>query len=421
MAEHLSWEAMLRELPEEVASEVRHQLEVIMRGAVEVIPIEELIVKLRRHIETGRPLNIKLGLDPSAPDIHLGHVVVLEKLRQFQELGHIVQLVIGDFTGMIGDPTGKSETRKQLTVEQVKENAKTYQAQIFKVLIPERTEVHFNSTWLASLNFSDVVRLASTITVARMLEREDFRKRYAENTPISVHEFFYPLMQGYDSVALKSDVELGGTDQTFNLLMGRSLQKEFGIEPQIALTMPLIEGLDGVHKMSKSLGNYIGVMEPPNEVYGKTMSIPDDLMNKYYVLLSGLPLAEVKDIEERLENGALHPRDAKMRLAFLLTKRFHDEQAAITAQEEFVRVFQNKALPSEMPVFTVSGEAIPLYQLLTASGTAPSNSEARRLMTGGGVKVNGEAITDRDFVMEPKSGMVIQVGKRRFVRIEVKD
>lgn len=419
MTEHESWEKVLYEMPDKVAAEVKRQMEIIIRGAVEIIPVEELLIKLRRHVETGAPLRVKLGLDPSAPDIHLGHVVVLEKLRQFQDLGHIVQLVIGDFTGMIGDPTGKSETRKQLTVEQVKENAKTYQTQIFKVLDPEKTEVHFNSTWLSVLNFSEVVRLASTITVARMLEREDFKKRYAENTPISVHEFFYPLMQAYDSVALKTDVELGGTDQTFNLLMGRTLQKEYDIEPQIALTMPLIEGLDGVHKMSKSLGNYIGIMDEPGEVYGKTMSIPDHLMTKYYLLLSGLPLSEVQEIESQLEEGALHPRDAKMRLAYLLTKRFHDEDSAKTAQEEFVKVFQKHSMPTEIPVYEVGSEPLPLYQLVTASGMAPSNSEARRLMEGGGVKVDGEAKTDRDFVLEPKDGMVVQVGKRKFVRLQI--
>ena len=419
MAEHASWETVLREMPTDVAKEVKRQMEVIMRGAVEIIPVEELLLKLRRHVETGQPLKIKLGLDPSAPDIHLGHVVVLEKLRQFQELGHIVQLVIGDFTGMIGDPTGKSETRKQLTVEQVQQNAKTYQTQIFKVIDTKKTEIHFNSTWLSKLNFSEVVRLASTITVARMLEREDFRKRYAENTPISVHEFFYPLMQAYDSVALQTDVELGGTDQTFNLLMGRTLQKEFALEPQIALTMPLIEGLDGVHKMSKSLGNYIGIMNAPGEIYGKTMSIPDHLMSKYYLLLSGLPLTDVHILETQLEEGTLHPRDAKMRLAYLLTKRFHDDEAATTAQEEFVRVFQQHSMPIDIPVFPVDNKPRPLYELVTASGMAPSNSEARRLITGGGVKINGEAQTDRDYVIEPQPDMIVQVGKRKFVRLDV--
>lgn len=419
MAEHASWEAVLREMPEHVALEVKRQLEVIIRGAVEIIPVEELLLKLRRHVETGEPLRIKLGLDPSAPDIHVGHVVVLEKLRQFQGLGHIVQLVIGDFTGRIGDPTGKSETRRQLTEEQVMQNAKTYQEQIFKVLDPGKTEIHFNSSWLAKLNFAEVVRLASTITVARMLEREDFRKRYAENIPISVHEFFYPLMQAYDSVALRTDVELGGTDQTFNLLMGRTLQKEFDIEPQIALTMPLIEGLDGVHKMSKSLGNYIGIMEPPAEIYGKTMSIPDDLMVKYYLLLSGLQVAEVNQIEENLESGTLHPRDAKMRLAHLLVARFYDEEQAKMAEEDFIKIFQKHSLPTDIPVAQVSDVALPLYQLLVHLQLAPSNSEARRLMEGGGVRVNGEPKTDRDYVITPVQDMIVQVGKRKFVRLEI--
>lgn len=400
-----------------VRQEAFRQLAAIRRGAVDIIPEEELAAKLVRSLTTGRPLKVKLGLDPSAPDIHLGHTVVLEKLRQFQELGHVVQLVIGDFTGRIGDPSGKSETRKQLTAEQVEANAQTYREQIFKILDPKQTEVRFNSEWLAPLTFADVVRLAATMTVARMLERDDFQKRYAEGAPISIHEFFYPLMQGYDSVALETDVELGGTDQTFNLLAGRTLQKEYGQEQQVVVTMPLIEGLDGVRKMSKSLGNYIGVNEPAREIYGKSMSIPDGLMPKYYELVSGVSLDELEAIQRELREGALHPRDAKMRLAFLLTERFQGKEAATAAQAEFVQVFQRHALPDDMATFRVQGGRQPLAPLLVQAGLAPSNSEARRLMAGGGVRIDGEPVQDPQADVEPKDGMILQVGKRRFVRI----
>nr|WP_219930622.1 tyrosine--tRNA ligase [Sulfoacidibacillus thermotolerans] len=400
-----------------IEQEIKRQVEVIQRGAVEIIPKDELISKVRKSVETGQPLRVKLGLDPSAPDIHVGHVVVLEKLRQLQDLGHIVQLVIGDFTGRIGDPTGKSETRKQLTEEQVKTNAKSYEQQVFKVLDRERTEIHFNSTWLAPLHFSDVVRLASTLTVARMLERDDFKKRFTQGIPISIHEFFYPLMQGYDSVALRTDIELGGTDQTFNLLMGRTLQKEYGLEPQIALTMPIIEGLDGVQKMSKSLGNYIGVNESAKEIYGKTMSLPDALMVKYFDLLSGLPTEEILQIEQALRTGELHPRDAKMRLAYLLTARFQGAQAADEAQSEFVRVFQKHTLPDEIPTFSITNVDVSLVALLVSAKLAPSNSEARRLIQGGGVRIDGVQVLDPQFIVTPHADMVVQVGKRKFIRL----
>ena len=400
-------------------AEVSRQVNILCRGAEQVIPKEELTEKLRRSVATGQPLRVKLGLDPSAPDIHIGHTVVLEKLRQFQELGHIVQIVIGDFTGQIGDPTGKSETRKQLTPEQVKQNAKTYQEQIFKILDPQKTEVHFNSTWLSPLTFADVVRLASTMTVARMLERDDFKNRYTQGAPISIHEFFYPLMQGYDSVALHTDVELGGTDQTFNLLTGRTLQKEYGIEQQVALTMPLLEGLDGQQKMSKSLGNYIGVDEPASEIYGKAMSIPDELMMKYFLLVSGLSQRELDSISEGLASGQLHPRDAKMRLAFSLTQRFHGTEAAQAAQEQFVRVFQKHAMPEDMLEYEVAASTVGIVTLLVGAGMASSNSEARRLIAGGGVRINGETIKDDQAVIEPVQGMVVQVGKRRFVKLRL--
>ncbi len=403
----------------DVEREIARQLEVIKRGAIEIIPEEELVAKIRKSLQTGEPLRVKLGLDPSAPDIHVGHAVVLGKLRQLQDLGHIVQLVIGDFTGRIGDPTGKSETRKQLTEEQVKENAKSYERQVGKVLDQARTEIHFNSTWLAPLLFSDVVRLASTLTVARMLERDEFQKRFTQGAPISIHEFFYPLMQGYDSVALKTDIEIGGTDQTFNLLMGRTLQKEYGLEPQIALTMPIIEGLDGVQKMSKSLGNYIGVEEPAKEIYGKSMSIPDELMVKYFDLLSGLTMDEVRHIETALQAGEMHPRDAKMRLAYLLTSRFQGSQEADVAQAEFVRVFQKRALPEDIPVFAVGQIELSLVALMVAASLTPSNSEARRLIMGGGVRVNGVQISDSAHMLLPEEGMVVQVGKRKFIRLTI--
>ncbi len=396
---------------------IERQVKLLSRGVEQIIPKDEFVAKIRKSIKTGTPLRIKLGLDPSAPDIHIGHTVVLEKLRQFQELGHLVQIVIGDFTGQIGDPTGKSETRKQLTEEQVKQNAKTYQEQIFKILDPKKTEVHFNSTWLSPLQFADVVRLASTMTVARMLERDDFKKRYAQEAPISIHEFFYPLMQGYDSVALQTDVELGGTDQTFNLLTGRTLQKEYGIEQQVALTMPLLEGLDGQHKMSKSLGNYIGVDEPASEIYGKAMSVPDELMMKYFVLVSGVSEEEIDSIKEGLQAGTLHPRDAKMRLAFCLTERFQGTQAAQAAQEGFVKVFQKHAMPDDMSVYTIAHDPLGLVALLVLTGLAPSNSEARRLIAGGGVRIDGVAIKDDQAVVKPQQDMVLQVGKRRFIKL----
>lgn len=403
----------------DLEKEALRQLDILCHGAVDVIPRDELLEKLKRSLETKTPLRIKLGLDPTAPDIHIGHTVVLNKLRQFQELGHQVQLVIGDFTGRIGDPTGKSETRKQLTEEQVQENAATYRTQVFKVLDPERTMLYFNATWLSPLQFADVLRLGATVTVARMLERDDFKKRFGENTPISIHELFYPLMQAYDSVALETDVELGGTDQTFNLLMGRTLQKEYGLPSQVVITMPLIEGLDGVQKMSKSLGNYIGVDDEPKDMYGKAMSIPDELMVKYLTLVSGLKKPDVDALEAGLAAGTVHPRDAKMKLAHALVTRFHGAAAAELAQEEFVRVFQKRSMPEEIEGFALEAGRVALVPLLVRAGMAPSNSEARRLIAGGGVKVDGETVSDAALEFEPRTGMVLQVGKRRFIKLDV--
>ncbi|KYZ77644.1 tyrosine--tRNA ligase [Anaerosporomusa subterranea] len=397
---------------------VEHQLECIKRGVAEILPEASLVEKLRRSVATGTPLRVKLGLDPTAPDIHLGHTVVLRKLKQFQDLGHQIIIVIGDFTGRIGDPSGKSETRKQLTEEAIQVNARTYEEQIFRILDREKTEVVFNSSWLAPLNFADVVKLAAKYTVARMLEREDFSKRFKECRPISVHEFFYPLMQGYDSVALKADIEFGGTDQKFNLLMGRHLQEEYGQEPQIAIMMPILEGLDGVNKMSKSLGNYIGINEAPTEIYGKAMSIPDELMARYYELVTDASNDELANIKLELTSGALHPRDAKMRLAHTLVRLYHGEEAANLAQAEFVKVFQQHDMPDNIPEIVVPDKSkIWLPKLLVQLNLAASNGEAKRSIQQGAVKIDGHKAADPDAEIEPVTGMILQVGKRRFAKI----
>lgn len=401
------------------------QLEIIKRGTVEIVPESELVDKLKSSIDKGRPLTIKLGLDPTAPDIHLGHTVVLHKLRQFQDLGHQVILILGDFTARIGDPTGKSETRKQLTEEQVSTNAKTYERQISKILDREKTRVVFNSQWLAPLNFVQVIGLAAKYTLARMLERDDFHKRFKDNLPISIHELFYPLMQGYDSVALKADVELGGTDQKFNLLMGRTLQKEYGQEQQVALMMPILEGLDGVQKMSKSLGNYIGIDEPPREMYGKTMSLPDEMMLRYFELVTPVSLEELRAIEAGLDGGTLHPRDVKMRLAREIVTQYHGLDEAKSAEEEFRRMFQQKDLPDEIPDFKLTENMLEngeiwLPKLIALAKMASSTSEARRLIQQGGVKIDGMKIDDPNIIISPSTGMIIQVGKRKFTRIIIK-
>ncbi|MEF2964578.1 tyrosine--tRNA ligase [Paenibacillus sp. M1] len=405
--------------------EVERQLQVISRGAAEIVPEDELKQKIMKSVVTGEPLKVKLGLDPSAPDIHVGHTVVLQKLRQFQEFGHQVLLIIGDFTGRIGDPTGKSETRKQLSEEDVKRNAETYRQQIFKILDPEKTKVHFNSEWLAPMTFEDVIKLAAKVTVARMLERDDFTKRYSSGQPISIHEFFYPLMQGMDSVALHADIELGGTDQKFNLLMGRTLQKEYGLEPQVALMTPIIEGLDGVQKMSKSLGNYIGIDEEPNEIYGKAMSVPDELMPKYYELATDLTNEELAVLNEGLKTGAVHPRDAKMKLAYTFVRMYHGEDAAEAAQEHFITVFQQRALPDDIEEIAVPGGEledgkIRLVKLLTLIGFAASNGEAKRSVQQGAVKLNEEKLTDANAEIAIADGDIIQVGKRKFAKLLVK-
>ncbi len=393
------------------------QLEMIRRGTAEIIPEDELLRKLERSIKTKKPLKIKLGLDPTAPDIHLGHTVVLNKLRQFQDLGHEVRLIIGDFTARIGDPSGKSETRKQLTEEEVKANATTYQEQIFKVLDRNRTTIYFNSEWLSAMNFADVLTLGAKYTVARMMERDDFAKRYKEGLPIGVHEFFYPLMQGYDSVVLESDVELGGTDQKFNLLVGRNLQREYGQEPQIALMMPILEGIDGVQKMSKSLGNYIGVSEDPNEIFGKTMSIQDQLIIRYFELLTRVPMDEVKRLDKAMKSGQVNPRDAKMRLAREFITMYYDAEQARLAEERFKLVFQKRDVPEDIPEISVSESEIWLPKLLADTGLVSSTSDGKRMIKQGAVKINGEKCDNDEEVITIQDGMVIQVGKRKFARL----
>ncbi|KAB2951591.1 tyrosine--tRNA ligase [Heliorestis acidaminivorans] len=406
----------------EVQKEVARQLAIIKRGTAEIIPEEELTKKLEQSIIKNKPLRIKLGLDPTAPDIHLGHTVVLQKLRHFQDLGHHVIIIIGDFTGRIGDPSGKSETRKQLSEEEVNRNAETYKVQIFKILDHEKTEVTFNSSWLNPLNFANILELASKYTVARMLERDDFTKRMKENLPIGIHELFYPLMQGYDSVALQADVELGGTDQKFNLLVGRALQKEYGQASQIAITMPILEGLDGVNKMSKSLGNYIGINESPREMYGKTMSIADNLMIRYYELVTNVPLDEIEKISAGLESGQIHPRDAKMRLAREIVSTYHNAEAAQQAEAEFINIFQKKELPDEIPEYKVPADletngTVWIVKLLVEAGLVKSNGEGRRMINQGAVKIDNETIKDDKAEVTIQDGMIVKVGKRKFAKV----
>ena len=393
------------------------QFRLISYGVADLLPEDEFKKKLEKAVATNTPLIIKLGLDPTAPDIHLGHTVVLRKLKLFQDFGHKVIILIGDFTARIGDPTGKSVTRPPLTEEQVITNAKTYQEQIFKVLDPEKTEVRFNSEWLSKLDFADVLKLASKYTVARMLERDDFHKRYTEGRPISIHEFMYPLMQGYDSIALKADVEFGGTDQTFNLLMGRHLQGEEGMPEQTIITMPILEGLDGVQKMSKSLGNYIGISEAPSEMYGKAMSIPDELMMRYFMLVTDMSIEEQEQLSKDLESGAAHPRDVKMKLAHTIVRLYHGEEAANFGQDEFIRVFQKHAMPTDIPEYKVAFTDEPVFvpQLLSDAGLTASNGEARRSIKAGAFKIDGEKCNEEHIVL--KDGMVLQVGKRKFIKI----
>jgi len=388
------------------------QLEVIKRGAVEVLPEEELTAKLKRK----RPLRIKAGFDPTAPDIHLGHTVLIQKMKQFQDLGHEVVFLIGDFTGMIGDPTGKSETRKQLTREEVARNAETYKEQIFRILDPHKTVIEFNHRWMEQMDAASMVDLAAKYTVARMLEREDFKQRYQQQQSIGIHEFLYPLIQGYDSVMLKADVELGGTDQRFNLLMGRELQREYGQEPQVVLTMPLLEGLDGVQKMSKSLGNYIGINEPAEQIFGKIMSISDALMWRYFELLSDKSLDQICELRRQVESGELHPMEVKKSLGAELVARFHDAAAAESAESYFAVKFQKKALPSDIRKQFSAPEPIWICRLMVNLEFAKSTSEARRMVAQNAVKVDSALITDVNFHFDSARHRVIEVGKNRIAQ-----
>ena len=397
---------------------VEEQLELIERGVVDCISREELTTKLERSVKTGIPLKIKTGFDPTAPDLHVGHTVLLQKMKHFQDLGHEVYFLIGDFTGFIGDPTGKSDTRKPLTREDIAKNAETYKEQVFKILDPEKTKIAFNSEWLGKIDSFDMIRLASELTVARMLERDDFKKRFEGGRPISIHEFLYPLIQGYDSVAMEADVELGGTDQLFNLLVGRDLQRSRGQEPQIVLTMPLLEGLDGVNKMSKSLGNYIGITDAANDIYGKTMSVTDELMFRYYELLSDLSSVEIEDLRQGLEQGTLHPKQIKQKLARELTARFHSEQEAIQAEQNFDNVFAKHDLPDDIPEYAAhSDEPVWLPKLLADSGLVSSTSDGRRMIKQNAVSIDGEKIGDTDFSVEPRGDLILKVGKRRFCKV----
>jgi tyrosyl-tRNA synthetase len=393
---------------------VLEQLAELKRGIVDIVSEEELIAKLRK----GRPLRVKVGFDPTAPDIHLGHTVVLQKMRQFQDAGHDVICLIGDFTGMIGDPSGRSSTRPPLTRPEVLENAKTYQEQVKKILDPAKTIMRFNSEWMDPMVVSDFIKLTSVQTVARMLERDDFKKRFQSQHPISIHEFLYPFVQGYDSVALEADVELGGTDQVFNLLMGREVQKAYGQEPQVIMTLPLLEGTDGVQKMSKSYNNYIGVDEAPSDMYGKVMSISDALMWKYYELLSGLHIPEIAQMKRAVDAGSLHPMDAKMKLAFEMVERFHGKDRADAAQDGFVKVFKSKEMPEDMPEVKLSLEKPWICAVLKEAGLVAGTSEARRLIAQGAVHIDDEKISDAELVLA-KGSHIIKVGKRRFARVDL--
>lgn len=407
--------------PESKLLDENESVQLICRGADEILVKEELVQRL----SLGRPLRIKAGFDPSAPDLHLGHTVLINKLRQFQDLGHEVLFLIGDFTGMIGDPTGKNITRKQLTREEVLENAKTYQQQVFKILDPNKTQILFNSSWMEGLGSKGMVELAAHYTVARMLEREDFNKRFSTQQPIAIHEFLYPLIQGYDSVFMKADVEIGGTDQKFNLLVGRELQKHYAQKPQVVMTFPLLEGLDGVNKMSKSLNNYIGITESPKEMFGKVMSISDKLMWRYFELLSFRPSSDIKKFQEDVEKG-INPRDIKFELAKEIVARFHSQEAANGAEEGFIAQFQRHVVPDDVPEIVLksnesneSKEHLSLAHILKNAALAPSTSEAIRLINAGAVRIDGEKVIDPKVMIEMDSFHLYQVGKRKFAKIKL--
>lgn len=398
--------------------DLKKSLELIKRGAADIVDEELLVKKLERSIEKNRPLRVKTGFDPTAPDLHLGHTVLIQKMRHFQELGHQVIFLIGDFTGLIGDPTGKSETRPQLTPEQVIENASTYKEQIFKILDPNLTEIAFNSLWMQKMTSIEMIRLCAKYTVARMLERDDFKKRFQNQRPIAVHEFIYPLIQGYDSVALKADVELGGTDQTFNLLVGRQLQKDYGQESQVVITMPLLEGLDGVNKMSKSLGNYVGITDEPADMYGKIMSVSDELMFRYYELLSSLPMEEINSLKKKVDDEVMNPKLVKEKLALELVERFYDNEDARKAADAFTSQFTRKELPDDMPEIKHPGkdEKCFLPRVLKEAGLVKSAGEARRLIKQGAITQGANKVLDEE-IQVPGEGLVLKIGKRRYLKI----
>jgi len=403
---------------------VEEQFDLLKRGTAEIVPEQALKDKLERSMKDGEPLRVKLGIDPTAPDIHLGFAVVLRKLRQFQDLGHNVVLIVGDFTAGIGDPSGRSETRPVLSADQIRANAETFTEQFWRILDKSRTELVFNGDWLGKMSFGDVVREASRVTVARVLERDDFQKRLAEGKPIGIHELLYPIAQALDSVEIRADVEIGGTDQKFNILMGRDLQEAHGMEPQVGLFMPILPGVDGVQKMSKSLGNYIGINEPPNEMFGKVMSIPDSVMATYFELATDVPLDEVCAIEEGVADGSIHPMEAKKRLAYRITKIYHGEEAAQKAKAEFERVFSQRELPSEIPDITIPSDSLKdgkiwVARLLVVAGMAESNNEARRLIEQGAVTIDDENITDSSMDIEIRDGQVLRAGKFKFGRIRI--
>ena len=397
---------------------INEQMDLIRKGTAEIVSEEELVKKLEIALKNNLPLRVKQGFDPTAPDIHLGHTVGIRKLKDFQKLGHQIVLIVGDYTAMVGDPSGKYSTRPRLTRETILENAKTYEMQFFKILNKSKTEIHFNGTWFQKMNFEEIMNLAASYTVARILERDDFTKRYNNGSPISVHEFFYPLMQGYDSVTIKADVELGATEQMFNLLAARNVQREYGLEPQVALTMPVLEGVDGKSRMSKSTGNYIGIDESPKDIFGKIMSIPDEIILKYFTLLSDISVSQLKEIEVKLNSPDLNPMMLKKQLGRYIVTQYHNAEMAKNAQDEFELVFSKNKIPDDIEVINVSvAETKELFvKLLTAYKLTASNSEARRMIKQGAVKINSDKITDPDIIIKEKGEYIVKVGKRRFAK-----
>ncbi len=402
------------------SQEFERQWRILSRGAIDILPQEEFRERLAKSIRENKPLRVKQGFDPTAPDIHLGHTVGIRKLKQFQDLGHQVVLIIGDYTGLVGDPSGRSSTRPQLTYEQVIKNAETYQNQFFKILDKTRTEIHFNGEWFAKMTFREIMELAARFTVARMLERDDFEKRYKSGSPISIHELFYPLMQAYDSVAIKADVEIGATEQKFNLLTGREIQQDYGVTPQLILTLPVLVGLDGHQRMSKSIGNYIGIDEPPREMFGKIMSIPDSLIYSYFELVTDIALDKLTEIKAQLEDISNNPMTLKKMLGVEIVSMYHSGEAGKEACEEFERVFSKKEIPEDIPEFNISALTgkVWIVRLLTETGLAKSNGEARRLIQGGGIYIDGQTVTDENMEVEVADGMLLRAGKRRFLKLK---